>query len=93
MHIILQGRIQDFYEGGSTCSTHAKRAKKFSDTLTFRRTTPIVCVLNGCLATDQLISKIYTKVSETKSLLATIIVREGVLLVHNCDILVLEQCR
>ena len=43
--------------------------------------------------TDQSISKIYTKMSETKSLLATIIVREGVLLVHNRDFLVLEQCR
>ena len=40
---------------------------------------------------DQLISKIYAKMSETKSLLATILVREGVLLVQNRDFLVLEQ--
>ena len=44
-------------------------------------------------AIDQSISKIYAKMSETKSLhvLATILVREGVLLVHNRDFLVLEQ--
>ena len=48
--IEIQGRIQDFYEGGSTCSTRAKRVKNFSDTPTFRRTTPIVCVFNGCFS-------------------------------------------
>ena len=42
-------------------------------------------------AIDQSISKIYAKMSETKSLLTTILVREGVLLVHNRDFLVLEQ--
>ena len=42
-------------------------------------------------AIDQSISKIYAKMSETKSLLATILGREGVLLVHNRDFLVLEQ--
>ena len=42
-------------------------------------------------AIDQSISTIYAKISETKSLLATILVREGVLLVHNRDFLVLEQ--
>ena len=42
-------------------------------------------------AIDQSISKIYAKMSETKSLLATVLVREGVLLVQNRDFLVLEQ--
>ena len=40
---------------------------------------------------DQSILKIYAKMSETKSLLATILVREGFLLVQNRDFLVLEQ--
>ena len=43
------------------------------------------------LAIEQSISKIYAKMSETKSLLATILIREGVLLVQNRDFLVLEQ--
>ena len=61
--------------------------------LLFGEPRPLCAYSMVASATDQSISKIYTKVSETKSLLATIIVREGVLLVHNRDFLVLEQCR
>ena len=42
-------------------------------------------------AIDRSISKIYAKMNETKSLLATILVREGVPIVHNRNFLVLEQ--
>ena len=86
----MQGRIQDFHEGGSTCRTRAKRAKIFRTRLLFGEPRPLCAYAS---AADQSISKIYTKVSEIKSLLATIIVRQGVLLVHNRDFLVLEQRR
>ena len=67
--------------------------KIFRTHLLYGEPRPLCAYLMVASATDQSISKIYTKVSETKSLLATIIVREGVLLVHNRDFLVLEQCR
>ena len=59
--------------------------KNFRTRLLFGEPRPLCAYSMVASATDQSISKIYTKVSETKSLLATIIVREGVLLVHNRD--------
>ena len=83
-----QGRIQGFYEGGSTCSTRAKFLghAHFSENHSHLRVHSTVAS-----AMDQSISKIYAEMSETKSLLATILVREGTLLVQNRDFLVLEQ--
>ena len=70
-HYLYQGRIQDFSEGGSIKRTRAKILKPRP---LFEEPHRFACVFNGCFSYR---SKNYAKVSEIKSLLATIHVGKG----------------
>ena len=78
-----KGRTQDFKEGGSNTATRAKRARKISSYAHFPETTPICVRLHGLFQLQISRSRpIDTKVRESMSLLVSILVSEGFLLVY-----------
>ena len=75
----VKGRIQAFKQGGSNTVMHTKRAQKFLSHTYFPETTPICMRFHGLQISRS--QPIDTKVSESMSLLASILVFEGFLLV------------